>query len=839
MSFNLLNRFPFFCKAGISLRFLLASACMAESLAFVGKAEPLQDIPFDLVTLDDSFWLPRLEIEKKVLIPLAFERTQSAVDYLQAAADVLAGRHLDNPPRPDRYGISDLFKVMEGASYLLSLHRDPSLEAKMDHIIDVIGASQTPDGYIYPAHIIGNGAQDRDMGPAPYSHETHSHELYNVGHLYEAGVAYFRATGKGKLLDICEKNARHVNRVFFVGDPKYNGGKPVNQAPGHEEIELALVKLYEQTHNPLYLEMSKKFLEIRGVTHRPDGAGVMAPEYAQQQAPVLEQTEAVGHAVRATYLYSGMADVGRLTNDSRYGAALDKIWHNIVDTRMHITGGLGAIHGIEGFGPEYALPNADAYNETCAAVGNVFFNNRMFLNLRDAKYLDVAEAALYNNVLAGVSFSGDRFYYVNPLEVRGATAINQGSARRAEWFRTACCPTNLSRLLPQISGMIYATGDNDIYVAFYIGSATTLDLGGTKVGLKQKTEYPFDGHVQLDISPATPKAFALRLRIPTWTGDSFVPGSLYPFASRGVNPPFTLTVNGRPATAKMEKGFAIIQRTWNPGDKVQLNLAMPVRFARCDERVKENIGRVAVTRGPLVYCAEQVDSKGDVLNDFLPQLPQSAAIQVTRKTIVPGAEVPAVSLPARQMEAAEKSTPAQLTLVPYYAWSNRDIGSMQVWFPTSSKDVEFSRGIAGSPFKSISASHTNPADSVEAMIDAMAAKGSNDSSIPRWTSWDHRGEPQTVEAQFREPTPIRSIGVYWYDDGGGVQLPEDWSVELRVGETWMPLDLYVTDAYQVRKDQLNIVHPSTPITAEALRVRMTPKPGACVGILELDVQAEH
>ncbi|MEC7449700.1 MAG: beta-L-arabinofuranosidase domain-containing protein, partial [Planctomycetota bacterium] len=333
--------------------------------------------------MTSDFWRPRLETQRKTLVPFAFERTQPGVEHLKAARDFLAGKKVEDH-RAHRFIDSDLYKVMEGAAYLLQLRRDPDLEKTLDELTDVIAGAQHENGYLYPSHTTGAGTSKDMMGDRPYAFIVHSHELYNVGHLYEAAVAYYQATGKKKLLNVAEKSAEHINRVIFEGDSDYNQGKPIQQAPGHQEMELALVKLYRVTGKPLYLDMARRFLEIRGVTYVPEGEGVMAPTYAQQHAPVTEQEEAVGHAVRATYLYAGMADVGTLTGDPRYAEALAKIWGNITNTRMHITGGLGAVHGIEGFGPQYELPNADAFNETCAAVGNVLFNYRMFLLNKDA-----------------------------------------------------------------------------------------------------------------------------------------------------------------------------------------------------------------------------------------------------------------------------------------------------------------------------------------------------------------------------------------------------------------------------------------------------------------------
>ena len=461
---------------------------------------PLKPVPFNKVEMKSDFWRPRLVTQRETLVPWAFERTQPGVEHLKAARDFLDGKKVEDH-RPHRFIDSDLYKVMEGAAYLLQLKRDPELEAKLDELADIITKAQHKNGYLYPSHTTQVGKAKDMMGDTPYTFVVHSHELYNVGHLYEAAVAYYQATGKKKLLDVVEKSATHINKVFFEGDPDYNDGKPIQQAPGHQELELALVKLYRVTGKKLYLDMARKFLEVRGITYVPDGEGVMSPTYAQQHKPVLEQSEAVGHAVRATYLYSAMADVGTLTGEPGYGKALDRIWGNITDTRMHITGGLGAVHGIEGFGPQYELPNAHAFNETCAAVGNVLFNYRMFLFHKDAKYLDVAEVALLNNVLAAVNLEGNRFFYVNPLEADGKYPFNHGVAERAPWFGTACCPSNLARVIPQVPGMTFAHDDDNLYVTFYSECQTTVNMGGVDVGIEQKTAYPNDGEISISVSP--------------------------------------------------------------------------------------------------------------------------------------------------------------------------------------------------------------------------------------------------------------------------------------------------------------------------------------------------
>ena len=528
---------------------LLFASCQDGTIK--KEKEPLTPISFEKVTLEDQFWLSRLKIQKQTLVPFSLEKTKPAVENLRRTAEYLRtgkGELLKLP----RYVASDLFKVMEGAAYLLTLEKDPELEKQMDEIIDIIAAAQCPDGYLYELFTvpskqkIGWGAGDK-----PYSFVVHSHELYNMGHMYEGAVAYYRATGKTKWLEVAEKNAQHLNKVFFEGDPNYNDGKPINQAPGHQEIELALVKLYQATGKQLYLDMAQKFLDVRGVTYKPEGKGVMSPTYAQQHLPVREQRTAEGHSVRAMYMYSGMADVVACKGDTTLIPALEGIWHDIVDKKMHINGGLGAVPGIEGFGPAYVLPNKDTYDETCAAVGNVFFNYRMFLASGEAKYVDVAEVALYNNVIAGVNLEGNRFFYVNVLEADGKKAFNHGRAGRSPWFGTACCPSNMARLIPQVPGMLYSHTNDDVFCAFYASSLTEIPLEIGKVNLHQQTDYPFDGTINIDVQPEIDDMeFTLWLRIPTWCNDRFVPGELYSYADN-IKSKVTALVNGKKVKANM------------------------------------------------------------------------------------------------------------------------------------------------------------------------------------------------------------------------------------------------------------------------------------------------
>ena len=796
--------------------------------------EPLAPVSFEKVTLQDSFWLPRLKTQKETLVPFSLDKTEPAVENLRRTGEYLKTGKGKLLPLP-RYVASDLFKVMEGAAYLLTLEKDPELEKRMDEIIDIIADAQCEDGYLYELftapsqNAIGWGAGDK-----PYSFVVHSHELYNMGHMYEGAVAYYRATGKRKWLDVAEKNAQHINKVFFEGDSNYNQGVPVNQAPGHQEIELALIKLHQVTGNELYLDMAKKFIDVRGVTYRPEGEGVMSPTYAQQHLPVREQRTAEGHSVRAMYLYSGMADVVAAKGDTTLVPALESIWHDIVDKKMHINGGLGAVPGIEGFGPAYELPNKDTYDETCAAVGNVLFNYRMFLATGDAKYVDVAEVALYNNVLAGVNLEGNRFFYVNVLEADGKKAFNHGRAGRSPWFGTACCPSNMARLIPQVPGMIYSHTADDVFCGFYASSVTEIPLQGGKVKLTQQTDYPFDGAIHIEVAPEADDAeFTLWLRIPTWCNDRFVPGDLYSYADPA-SAQVTAMVNGNKVSTRTADGYMPIQRRWKAGDKVTLQLPMPVRYSVAHELVKADSNRVCITRGPLVYCAEQPDNSHPASRYIIDQIGGQGEVETFAEGALKG--ISSISLPAKACQK-ENEVAATLKLIPYYAWNNRgDHQTMNVWFardlPTA---IQASVRTVGN-IDDVTATHTCMSDDVYAVADGKLPKSSADTSIPRWTSWSQKGQVQQVDIKLKKAQPIESISVYWYDDKGGVQVPVSWNVEYQEQGAWRPFKLYVTDMYGIQPDQFNMVHPAEPFTTDAIRLNITPRRDATVGILEVLIE---
>ena len=841
MKFNMHSKLPYI----LGLIFLGLCSCQRQSAQDDNKETAssgfgLTPIPFNEVTLEDSFWKPRLETQVETLVPFALDKTAEAQEALRLAGDYLEG--LDSPlPTAHRYRSSDLFKVMEGAAYLLKSEPNPGLERRMDSIIAIIARAQQEDGYLYVAHITGV-SKDHDhwggggMGDKPYSFVLHSHELYNMGHMYEGAIAYYQATGKDKWLKVAEKNAQHINKVFFEGDPNYNDGKPVNQAPGHEELELALAKLHRVTGNPLYLKMAKKFLDVRGKSYVPEGDGVMSPEYAQQHMPVQEQRSAVGHAVRATYLYSGMADVGALSGTDEYNEALTSIWHDIVDTKMSITGGLGAVHGIEGFGPAYALPNKEAYNETCAAVGNVFFNFRMFLLTKDSKYMDVAEVSLLNNALAGVNIEGNRFFYVNPLEADGETPFNHGKLGRSPWFNTACCPSNIARLIPQVSGMMYAHEGNTIYANYYAASSTKIPLESGEIAIKQKTNYPFEGKVDLELALEGTQEFEIRFRVPSWSrSNQFVPGKLYSYSNPS-DKKWTVLVNGNTINAPLENGFAVVHRQWKTGDKVSLDLPMSVRFSQSLEQVEANQNRVAITRGPLVYAAEGIDNLNAVQHYYLNDIPN----QISEQTISNGVlrNVVQIDVPAK-MVSQNGSVDSGLKMIPYYAWDNRGDDSMIIWLPTSEKGAQFSEGntARGGKYENVEASSTGRSGSLTAISDQRRPISSIDRTIQPWIS--DGDAPQWINVHLEKHQKIRSIGLYWFDDQNNVHVPKSWAVQYSQEGTWKTMPIYVTDSYAVDKDEYNVVHPGLELMTDGIRVAIEPQKDKMVGILDLDIEFEN
>lgn len=626
---------------------LMLGAASVSSAAPTPRDYPVQPVPFTSVHLNDVFWAPRIETNRSVTIPFAFRQCEESgrVYNFEAAAAALAGHPYAEVKMPGfPFDDTDIYKVIEGAAYTLSVRRDADLEAYVDKLVEKIAAAQEPDGYLYTARTMRPAQPHPWAGPERWiAEEKGSHELYNLGHLYEAAVAYYQATGKRALFDVAIKSADLLDRSFGPGKRAI--------WPGHQIVEMGLAKLYRVTGEERYLALAKFMLDVRGRDPKEPGS-----PYSQSHMPVVEQKKAVGHAVRAGYMYAGMADVAALTGDQAYVAASDRIWSDVVGRRLYLTGGIGARHEGEAFGDAYELPNLSAYNETCAAIANVYWNERLFLFRGDARYVDVLERTLYNGVLSGVSLDGKAFFYPNPL-------ASKGDYRRQPWFGCACCPGNMTRFLASVSGYQYARAGSDVYVNLYAAgecSLETPDAGRLK--LVQETRYPWEGEVLLRVEPEKSSDFALFIRIPGWARGEVVPSDLYRFADGGAPEP-SLSVNGQAVPLTVEKGYVAVRRSWKSGDELKLTLPMPVRAVVANEKVADDRGLIAFERGPLVYCFEGVDNQGLDLNaNGLP--PVAEAKTAFEKDLLGGV----VTLRL-----------GKLTAIPYYAWANRGPSPMTVW----------------------------------------------------------------------------------------------------------------------------------------------------------------
>jgi len=630
---------------------------------------PIEPVPIKDVQLDDLFWAARIETNRTVSIPAVFKKCEETgrIDNFSKAAGLMKGEYRGSFPFDD----SDVYKVIEGASYSLMLHPDKELEAYVDGVIAKIAAAQEKDGYLYTWRALRPEGYEDWSGRTRWSLLGRSHELYVAGHLIEAGVAHYQATGKRTLLDVAIRFADLIDNDF--------GPEKKHDTPGHPNVEMALAKLYRVTGDERYLKLARFFLDERGRPHDRISYG----EYAQEHRPVVEQDEAVGHSVRAVYLYSGMADVGVLTGNVGYLEAIDRIWENIVSKKLYLTGGIGAIgnpgnNAGEAFGANYELPNLTAYSETCAAIGNVFWDYRLFLLHGDAKYVDVLERTIYNGLISAVSLRGDTFFYANPLESDGRSPFYEGTLGRKPWFECACCLGNITRFMASLPGYVYAHRDDALYVNLFGGNEAKIDMGGRAVKIKQETLYPWDGTVKMTIDPDKGEEFDVYVRIPCWARGHPVPSDLYQFLKESVDAA-TLRVNGQSVPLEVEAGFAHIRRVWRQGDVIELDLPMPIRRVVANEKVVEDRGKVALQRGPIVYCAEGVDNDGHVLNLLLPDdVPLKAEY---RKDMLNGIVV--VSGKVLAMSSDGKSAQHDFAAIPYYAWSNRGEGEMAVWLGRS------------------------------------------------------------------------------------------------------------------------------------------------------------
>lgn len=636
----------------------LLSGSLAAQKTDLHSGYPIDPVPFTSVKVTDSFWGQRLKASREVTIPLAFSKCEETGRY----ENFVKAAHPSDEYKVEGYSFddTDVYKTIEGASYSLQTYPDKQLEKYIDSVLVIVAAAQEPDGYLYTARTMNPKHPHDWAGPERWSKvEELSHEFYNLGHMVEGAVAHYQATGKRNFLDIAIKYADCVCKA--IG----NGPDQKKLVPGHQIAEMALVRLYLVTGDRKYLDQAKFFLDARGYTSRKDA-------YSQAHKPVLEQDEAVGHAVRATYMYAGMADVAAITGDSSYIKAVDRIWENIVGKKIYITGGIGARHAGEAFGDNYELPNLSAYNETCAAIGNVYVNYRLFLLHGDAKYFDVLERTLYNGLISGVSLDGGSFFYPNPL-------ASTGGYSRKPWFGCACCPSNICRFIPSLPGYVYAVKDDQVYVNLFLSNRAELKVNRKKLVLEQETGYPWNGDIRIRVAQGN-LPFTMHLRIPGWVRGSVLPSDLYRYAD-GQELGYTVTVNGEPVAGKLQKGYLLIDRKWKKGDVVEVHFDMKPRVVKANGKVEADRGHVAVERGPLVYCAEWPDNDFNVHNILLNQHP---AFQVEeRPDLLYGIHEITTDAQALSYDAAGKLAvrDVKLTLIPYYAWAHRGEGDMEVWLP--------------------------------------------------------------------------------------------------------------------------------------------------------------
>ena len=746
----------------LSLVFLAAWALPAPPSDYAIVA-----VPQSQVEITDAFWAPKIEINRTVSIQHVLRKYGES-------------------------GRVDAPRLIEAAAYMLSKRADPALERQIEALIE--RSVSNVDSRL--------SAPERTVSVS--------------GNLLEAAVAYFEATGRRRLLDAAIRATDAMDATYGPGKKTY--------ISGHEGLKIGLIRLFRQTGDERYWRLAKFFLDERGRDDYPrQGEYAIDRTYAQDHQRVVDQREAVGHAVRATYLYAPLADVAALTADARYQQALDAIWQDATFRKTYVIGAIGSIRFHEQFGAPYELPNLSAWNETCASYGSIVWNHRMFLLHRDARYVDLLERVLYNGFLAGVSAKGDRFFYQNPL-------MSYGSYERFDWINTPCCPPNVVRLLASLGDYVYAkaTGGRDVYVNLFIGSSASFPFDGGTLRLRQETTYPWDGRIRITVDPGRTRDFTMHLRIPGWTGEQVIPGDLYRFldeAPGGV----AVAVNGRAERFRTVRGFAAIEREWHAGDVIELTLPMPVRRVVADPRVRDNEGRAALTRGPLVYAAEWPDNGGQALNLVVDD--KARLSSRFDRGLLNGVQVVTGDVSALTRSAAGPIQPQRKTLVaiPYYAWANRGAGEMQVWLPRTAAKARVTPVMPAPPIAHVRSSggiekkwtgYNDQNDDIAAVYDGVDPLSSADESNLYFRMRPEVGTPGWVEYEFLRPTRITSAQVYWVDDRRFCRLPASWRIVYRQGDAWVPVAPRAP--YTVHKDRFDQVE-FEPVTTTAVRLEVEPQ----------------
>ena len=795
-----------------SLLAVMAVSAIAQNKEQQSHGYPIDPVPFTSVKVTDAFWGQRLQASRETTIPLAFskcEETGRYENFVKAANPsdeyVVGGLAFDD---------TDVYKTIEGASYLLQTYPDAKLEAYIDSVLVIVKAAQEPDGYLYTSRTMNPKHPHEWAGTKRWELvEDLSHEFYNLGHMVEGAIAHYQATGKRNFLDIAIAYADCVCREIGEGEDQ------VVRVPGHQIAEMALAKLYLVTGEKKYLDQAKFFLDKRGYTTRTDA-------YSQAHKPVLEQDEAVGHAVRAAYMYAGMADVAALTGDQGYIDAIDAIWDNIVTKKLYITGGIGATSNGEAFGKNYELPNMSAYCETCAAIGNVYVNHRLFLLHGESKYYDVLERTLYNGLISGVSLDGGGFFYPNPLE-------SIGQHQRQPWFGCACCPSNICRFIPSLPGYIYATKGADVYVNLFMSNTSNLNVNGKKVSLSQETRYPWNGDIAITVDNNKAGQWTMKVRVPGWVRGQVVPSNLYEYTD-GKRLGYSISVNGEKVEGELVNGYFCIDRKWKKGDVVRVHFDMEARTVKANYKVEADRGRISVERGPIVYCAEWPDNDFDVLSILMNREPEFELVE--RPDLLYGLNQLVTDAQTLNYDDNGRlvAEDVKLTLIPYYAWCHRGSGSMAVWLP---QELTATRPTMPATLASLSKiDASTKTSSLKSIADRLVPKDEFDRSMPYYHWWPAQATTEWMTYEFPEATTVKSSTVYWFDDGpwGGCRVPKWWKIYYmdEAGE-WQ--EVQNPDKYETVKGAANTVN-FDPVTTTKVKLEVRQPDDNSAGLFEWEVR---
>ena len=825
------------------LALMLLASCANDKAGTFGNAVdgyPITPVPFTSVKVaPETFWGQRLQASREVTIPLAFSKCESEGRYKNfenAARQMASDTNLGFQVGGYSFDDTDVYKTIEGASYLLQTYPDAKLKAYIDSVIAIMASAQEPDGYLYTARTQNPEHPHEWAGKERWEKvEELSHEFYNLGHMVEGAIAHYQATGQRNFLDIAIRYADCVCREIGPGE-----GQKV-RVPGHQIAEMALAKLYLVTGDKKYLDEAKFFLDMRGKTERRD-------QYSQADKPVVEQTEAWGHAVRAGYMYAGMADVAALTGDESYVHAIDAIWNNIVSKKLYVTGGVGSTNNGEAFEGDYILPNMSAYCETCAAIANVYVNYRLFLLHGESKYYDVLERSLYNAVISGISLDGGGFFYPNPLE-------SMGQHQRQSWFGCACCPSNACRFIPSLPGYMYAVKDDNVYVNLFNSSTVALKVNGKDVELEQETGYPWDGTITLRVKKNKAGAFNLKVRYPGWARGEAVPSDLYTFANtqnylKGirVNGASILQPDVKEPSYLTPDGYITIPGDWKKGDTFEVEFNMNTRLITANEHVEADRGKAAIQRGPLVYCAEWPDNDFNVLSTVISpdasRKAEESTITIKTTPANQGDEVKEQTYPIVRLsmdaEALSYDDNMKITrrnvalnLIPYYAWAHRGRGNMEVWLATQDDAAKPTWPDTYASTSKVTGSHRA---NYSAINDHLLPKDSNDHSIPYFHWWPKEGTTEWICYEFPEAGQVSESTIWWFDDGpwGGCRVPKSWKLYYEdANGNFQPVQ--AKSAYGTKKDVANRV-TFKPVRTKKLKLEVQLPERYAAGLFEWEVK---